>query len=82
MSESKPALDPNKSYDDAVAELQSILSKMQGNELGIDELIANLQRASALLDFCQAKLTKTEAEVQGCQRLYSGTQVEVWSEAP
>ena len=49
MSESQPALDPNTSYDDAVAELQSILAKMQGNELGIDELTANLQRASALL---------------------------------
>lgn len=64
MSESHPALDPNTSYDDAVSELQSILAKMQGNELGIDELTSNLQRASALLDFCQAKLTKTEAEVQ------------------
>ena len=57
-------LPENTSYDDAVPELQSILAKMQGNELGIDELTANLQRASALLDFCQAKLTKTEAEVQ------------------
>jgi len=64
MSESHPALDPNTSYDDAASELQSILDKMQGNELGIDELTSNLQRASALLDFCQAKLTKTEAEVQ------------------
>ena len=64
MSESQPALDPNTSYDDAVTELQAILAKMQGNELGIDELTANLRRAGALLDFCQAKLTKTEAEVQ------------------
>ena len=64
MSESNQALDPTTSYDDAVAELQAILSQMQGNELGIDELTAQLQRASVLLDFCQMKLTKTEAEVQ------------------
>ena len=52
-------LPENTSYDDAVRELQ-----MQGSELGIDALTSKLQRASALLDFCQQRLTKTEAEVQ------------------
>lgn len=52
------------SYDDAVRELQDILQQMQGSELGIDALTSKLQRASALLDFCQQRLTKTEAEVQ------------------
>ena len=33
-------------------------------QLGIDALTSKLQRASALLDFCQQRLTKTEAEVQ------------------
>jgi exodeoxyribonuclease VII small subunit len=37
---------------------------MQGSNLGIDELAAKLQRAGALLDHCQGKLKKTEAEVQ------------------
>ena len=37
---------------------------MQSNELGIDSLTENIQRASLLLDFCQGKLQKTEAEVQ------------------
>lgn len=62
MSDPSPIQD--LSYDDAVAELQHILGQMQGNQLGIDELTAQLQRASALLDFCQSRLTKTEAEVQ------------------
>lgn len=62
MSDPTPIQD--LSYDDAVAELQHILGQMQGNQLGIDELTAQLQRASALLDFCQSRLTKTEAEVQ------------------
>ena len=47
-------LPENTSYDDAV----------QSSELGIDALTSKLQRASALLDFCQQRLTKTEAEVQ------------------
>ena len=58
------ALDPNLAYDDAVRELQEILNALQSGQLGIDELTLKLQRASALLDFCQGKLTKTEAEVQ------------------
>jgi exodeoxyribonuclease VII small subunit len=57
-------LEPNLTYDDAVRELQEILSQLQGSELGIDDLTAKLQRAGILLDYCQGKLTKTEAEVQ------------------
>jgi exodeoxyribonuclease VII small subunit len=62
MSDLTPIQD--LSYDEAVAELQHILGQMQGNQLGIDDLANQLQRASALLEFCQVKLTKTEAEVQ------------------
>ena len=62
MSDLTPIQD--LSYDEAVAELQHILGQMQGNQLGIDDLANQLQRASALPEFCQVKLTKTEAEVQ------------------
>ena len=51
-------------YEEALQELQDILGRMQSNELGIDSLTENIQRASLLLDFCQGKLQKTEAEVQ------------------
>ena len=51
-------------YEEALQELQNILGRMQSNELGIDSLTENIQRASLLLDFCQSKLQKTEAEVQ------------------
>ena len=57
-------------YEEALQELQDILGRMQSNELGIDSLTENIQRASLLLDFCQSKLQKTEAEVQaGLKRL-------------
>ena len=57
-------LEDGMSYDDAILELQGILAQMQGSNLGIDELAAKPQRAGALLDHCQGKLKKTEAEVQ------------------
>ena len=52
------------SYDDAILELQAILAQVQGSNLGIDELACKIQRAGTLLDHCQGKLKKTEAEVQ------------------
>jgi len=51
-------------YDEALAELQGILADMQSNALDIDQLTTRMQRASALLDVCQEKLQRTEAEVQ------------------
>lgn len=63
-------LPPDLTYNDAVQELQDILARMQSGEMGIDELTVQLQRAGTLLDFCQAKLQRTEAEVQAVlQRL-------------
>tara|TARA_B100000925_G_scaffold8560_1_gene6132 strand:- start:91 stop:321 length:231 start_codon:yes stop_codon:yes gene_type:complete len=64
MSDTPSSIEENTSYDDAVLELQDILHQMQSTELGVDELTSRLQRASALLEFCQERLTKTEAEVQ------------------
>ena len=64
MSNKPSSIDENTSYDDAVLELQDILHQMQSTELGVDELTSRLQRASALLEFCQKRLTKTEVEVQ------------------
>ena len=54
----------NLTYDEALAELQGILADMQSNALDIDQLTTGIQRASALLDVCQEKLQRTEAEVQ------------------
>jgi len=54
----------NLTYDEALAELQGILADMQSNALDIDQLTTRMQRASALLDVCQEKLQRTEAEVQ------------------
>ena len=63
-------LPPDLTYNDADQELQDILARMQSGEMGIDELTVQLQRAGTLLDFCQAKLQRTEAEVQAVlQRL-------------
>ncbi|MBR5729200.1 MAG: exodeoxyribonuclease VII small subunit [Prevotella sp.] len=51
-------------YEEAFAELQSIVSKMENDELDIDQMSEQLKRAQQLIRFCKDKLTKTEEEIK------------------
>lgn len=51
-------------YEAAIAELQSIVSKMEHNELDIDQMAEQLKRAQQLIKLCKDKLTKTDAEIK------------------
>jgi len=51
-------------YNEAVAEIELIISKIENQELDIDELSANVKRVAELLNFCKMKLKNTEEEVQ------------------
>ncbi|MBR5898210.1 MAG: exodeoxyribonuclease VII small subunit [Muribaculaceae bacterium] len=63
---STPQFTPVKemSYNQALAELESILQKMQNNECDIDQLAAYTRRASELLGECRSRLTATDQELQ------------------
>ncbi len=50
-------------YEEAMAQLETIVRKMESNELDIDEIAAQLKTAQRLIKFCRDKLTKTEAEL-------------------
>ncbi len=50
-------------YEEAMAQLEAIVRKMESNELDIDEIAAQLKTAQRLIKFCRDKLTKTEAEL-------------------
>lgn len=51
-------------YEAAIAELQAITSKMENNELDIDQMAEQLKRAQQLIKLCKDKLTKTDAEIK------------------
>ena len=51
------------SYSKAIAEIETILSKIENGETDIDNLAADIKRASMLLQGCKEKLLKTEQEV-------------------
>ena len=50
-------------YEEAMDQLETIVRKMESNELDIDEIAAQLKTAQRLIKFCRDKLTKTEAEL-------------------
>lgn len=50
-------------YEEALAQLETIVRKMENNEYTIDELTVQLKTAQQLIKLCRDKLTKTEAEL-------------------
>lgn len=57
-------MDKEQKYEKAMAELQSIVTKMENDELDVDQLSERLKRAQELIKFCKDKLTKTDEEIK------------------
>lgn len=51
-------------YEEAVAQLEEIVEKMENDELDIDQLSEQLKRAKELVKYCKDKLTKTDGEIK------------------
>ncbi len=51
-------------YEKALAQLETIVRKMEAGEYDIDELAVQLKSAQQLIQLCKDKLTKTEREIQ------------------
>lgn len=51
-------------YDEALAELRSILQQLQEGQIGIEEMSNKVKRAAELVQFCKEKLRNTEEEVE------------------
>ena len=52
------------SYKEAMAEIESIVSKLEDNQLDVDELSGKVKRVSELITYCKSKLHETEEEVE------------------
>lgn len=53
------------SYDKAHAELKLILSQIQNESAGIDDLAEKIKRARQLVDFCKERLRSIESAIEG-----------------
>ena len=57
-------MNEEQKYEEALAQLETIVRKLEANVYDIDELAAQLKTAQRLIKFCKDKLTKTEEEIQ------------------
>ncbi len=51
------------SFSEAMAELESILARIESEEIDVDDLARELSRASRLLEIARGKIRKAEVEV-------------------
>ncbi len=56
-----------KKYEDALRELETIVSKMEANEYDIDQLAEQLKKAQQLIKLCKDRLTAAETEIKKLQ---------------
>jgi len=53
----------NTSYQKAYDELQQIVTKLQSDEVGLDDLSKTVKRAGVLIQACKEKLRNVELEI-------------------
>jgi len=51
------------SFNEAIAEIESILRNIENGDLDVDKLSVEVRRASELIKQCQKKLRSTEEEI-------------------
>ena len=60
-------MNENIKYDEALAQLETIVRKMEAGEFDIDELAVQLKAAQRIIKFCKDKLSKAETELLKAQ---------------
>jgi len=77
MARSSPTPREPASYEQALAELDQLVQRMEAGQLSLDHLLENYRRGAELLAFCRQRLQAVEEQVK---RLEEG-QLEAWPPA-
>ena len=65
-------------YEEALHQLEHIVTQMENNELGIDALSEQLKKAQKLIKLCKDKLTKTDNEIKKILEKDAGYKLNLW----
>jgi len=57
-------IDPNLRYEQAVKELEKLISDMESGKFSLEETLLAYQRGAALLKRCQGMLAQVEQQVR------------------
>lgn len=59
-----PAAETPLRYEDALAELERLVQRMEDGPLPLDQLLDNYRRGAELLDTCRSRLAAVEQQVK------------------
>ena len=74
-TEQTPSPDEPPNYEQALAELEALVSAMENAQLPLDDLLKSYRRGAQLLQFCRARLQDVEQQVKLLER----GELEPWS---
>lgn len=60
----KLAADQPENFEQAFAELETIVTQMESSQMSLEASLAAYQRGNVLLQFCQQSLAEVEQQVQ------------------
>lgn len=59
-----PAPAPPESFEQALAELETLVARMEDGELPLEESLEAYKRGAELLQFCQARLKDAQQQIK------------------
>ncbi|MFD2452413.1 exodeoxyribonuclease VII small subunit [Ideonella paludis] len=72
-----PAVSEPSSYEEALAELDGLVQRMEAGQMPLDQLLVSYQRSAQLLEFCKARLEAVEQQVKALEE----GQLKPWTNA-
>lgn len=61
-------------YEEALQELEGLVSRLESGQLPLDQLLAGYQRGAQLLKFCRDRLEAVENQI----KVLEGTELKPW----
>ncbi|MEG0923324.1 MAG: exodeoxyribonuclease VII small subunit [Comamonas sp.] len=59
-----PIAPPPDNYENALQELEGLVSRIESGQLPLDEMLAAYQRGAELLAFCRGKLAAVQDQIK------------------
>ena len=64
---------PPKSFEDALGELEQILSDIEAGEVGLEESLIKYERGNFLIQHCRAVLNRAEQQIDLLSKAADGS---------
>jgi exodeoxyribonuclease VII small subunit len=55
---------PPKSYEEAIQELEQIVTEIERGEIGLEDVLTRYERGHFLIQFCQQTLGQAEKQIE------------------